>query len=283
MNGLIIFSLAILGLCLGSFVNALVWRIFKQNELLDSDPMAQNKKQREEMSVVTGRSMCTHCKHRLSALDLVPVFSWLWLKGRCRYCKEVIEDTPIPELAVPLVIIVSFLVWPFGFELIGVMLFAIWTIVCVCFTALAVYDAKWFLLPDVIVFSLQGLAVMFAAIRLFETSDLAGSAIQIVLALVVLPGFFWLIYKLSDGKWIGYGDIKLAIALAFLVGSMFGAVIVLFIASFAGILFAIPQIVHGSKGLETKIPFGPFLILGTIVAVLLADAVYKNILGIGIQ
>src|SRR3712207_2755294 len=90
------------GLCLGSFVNALVWRIHEQDILREKERLSSADKQRlEKLSISKGRSMCMHCGHELAAKDLVPVFSWLYLRGKCRYCKHVIPDSPVAELLVP--------------------------------------------------------------------------------------------------------------------------------------------------------------------------------------
>ncbi len=93
---LVILILGFLGLCFGSFVNAAVWRI-------------KNKR-----DMVKDRSECVHCHHKLSGLDLVPVVSWLSLKGQCRYCKKPIDDSPLVELGVAAYFVASYIFWPYG-------------------------------------------------------------------------------------------------------------------------------------------------------------------------
>jgi leader peptidase (prepilin peptidase)/N-methyltransferase len=91
-------------LCLGSFVNALIWRLHTQEGL-------KSKKERTKYSITKGRSMCMHCKHTLSTIDLIPVFSWIYLRGKCRYCGYTIPDNPISELLTPTLFVISYLYW----------------------------------------------------------------------------------------------------------------------------------------------------------------------------
>src|SRR6185369_3402365 len=104
--------LALLGLIFGSFVNALTWRLHEQEKLAGK----KGKKaadRRQALSISTGRYMCSNCGHELAAKDLVPVFSWLWLRGKCRYCGARIPDSPIVELATGLLFALSYAAWPF--------------------------------------------------------------------------------------------------------------------------------------------------------------------------
>src|SRR4051812_7602742 len=89
--------LVVLGLCFGSFVNALVWRIHEQAE--QGSKKKPNKSYIDKLSIRKGRSMCPHCRHELKALDLLPVVSWLALRGKCRYCgKPISVQYPLVEL-----------------------------------------------------------------------------------------------------------------------------------------------------------------------------------------
>src|SRR4029079_16791155 len=91
---MILFLLVVFGLVFGSFINALVWRLHAGRDW------------------VKERSECTHCHHPLAPKDLVPVISWLWLRGRCRYCHKPIDDSPLVELAVPFLFVLSYCFWP---------------------------------------------------------------------------------------------------------------------------------------------------------------------------
>jgi len=91
--------------------------------------------------------MCPHCKHPLAAKDLIPVLSWLQLRGKCRYCKVPIEDTPLPELGVAALFVASYIWWPMEFTTMGKVNFIAWLIVLVGFMALIIYDLRWLTLP----------------------------------------------------------------------------------------------------------------------------------------
>ena len=102
---MIIAVLAVLGLVFGSFVNAFAWRLHEQESLLEKKKKP-SAKQLAKLSIVKGRSMCPECKHELAAKDLIPVFSWITLKGKCRYCgKPISWQYPAVELATALLFV----------------------------------------------------------------------------------------------------------------------------------------------------------------------------------
>lgn len=278
MMDMVIALLGFLGLSLGSFVNALIWRIHEQSQYFKDDGTPkkltkQDKERLETLSIAKGRSMCTHCGHQLGTKDLVPVLSWVYLRGRCRYCRQPINDTPVAELLLPLLLVVSYVLWPFapeGWGALEISLFAVWVAIMTCFVALALYDAKWFLLPDRIVGPLTGFAAVFVGLQTAQT----GSTTYLVLALlgaVTLSGVFWLLSVASKGSWIGWGDVKLGVSLGLLAASPLMSLLVIFIASILGTLAALPQIVKGA-GMKSSLPFGPHLLLATFIVVFFGQA-----------
>ena len=275
---MVIAFLGFLGLSLGSFVNALIWRIHEQAEYTNDDGTRrkltrQDKERLEALSIAKGRSMCTHCGHQLSAKDLVPVLSWVYLRGRCRYCKQPINDTPLAELLLPAVLIASYLLWPFaptGWGGLEIAIFAVWAGIMTCFVALALYDAKWFLLPDRIVAPLTLLALTFVLLRVVQTGS-ADHLLFAVLGAMTLSGVFWVLSVVSKGAWIGWGDVKLGVSLGLLAASPLMSLLVIFIASILGTFAALPQIFKGA-GLRSSLPFGPHLLLATLVVVFCGNA-----------
>lgn len=243
---MIVLLLIVLGLVLGSFVNAFVWRL------------------REHKDWIRGRSECTHCHHELGPLDLVPVFSWLWLRGRCRYCRARIEDNPLVEVVLPLLFVVSYVFWPLELQGRGLFEFVFWLMFLVGFMILAVYDLRWFLLPNKVVFPLVGLAaVQVLAVALYG-ADLRYLLFALSGA-IVIAGIFYALFQLSSGTWIGGGDVKLGIVLGLLAGGFVESFLLLFVASIAGMLVAFPLLLKGKAHRKTHLPFGPFLIVGLIV------------------
>lgn len=270
---MIIVALLVLGLCFGSFVNALVWRMHEQ-----SKPKAKRKASDSKLSLAKGRSMCVHCGHELGASDLVPVLSWLSLRGKCRYCKKPISwQYPIVELITALLFIISYLYWPDfqdfqggTLEIAGVVGFVVWLICLVGFMALIVYDLRWMLLPNKIIFPLLGLAGAGAV----TNSALSGSIeplVSSVAGMAVGGGLFYILFQLSSGKWIGGGDVKLGFLLGLLLGAPSLSFLMLFIASLLGSLVSIPLLISKKVGPKTRIPFGPFLISSAIIVQLFGE------------
>jgi prepilin signal peptidase PulO-like enzyme (type II secretory pathway) len=243
---MILLLLGGLGLILGSFVNAFVWRLHEGRDW------------------VNDRSECVHCHHKLAAKDLVPVLSWLWLQGKCRYCHKPIEDSPLVELALPALFITSYMFWPTELVGKGLFEFVLWCIFLVGFMILTVYDLRWFLLPNKVVFPLIGLAAVYVIGGALYTGDVKEIAMALS-GMAVVAGIFYALFQLSRGTWIGGGDVKLGIVLGLLAGGLIEGFLLLFTASVVGMLAALPMIIKGQAHRKTQLPFGPFLIIAVIV------------------
>jgi len=289
---MIIVVLAVFGVIFGSFVNALVWRLHEREELRAQIIELRKKKagtqqvealsaKLQALSITTGRSMCPHCRHELAAKDLVPLLSWLSLRGECRYCHKPISwQYPLVEAFTGVLFAVSYISWPLVLHGAGLFQFMLWLIFLVGFVALTVYDLRWFTLPDKIVLPLSGLAaiqVVVVAVWLQSFSALW----QPVAGAAIIFGLFWSLYQVSGGKWIGGGDVKLAVALGLLAGTPLKAFLVIFFASLLGTLVSIPILAQGKQGLKVHIPFGPYLLAAAIIVVLYGSHImnwYQNLL-----
>ncbi|HEX9153580.1 MAG TPA: prepilin peptidase [Candidatus Saccharimonadales bacterium] len=243
---MVLLLLIVIGLVLGSFVNALVWRLH------------------ENKNWVSDRSECTHCHHKLGPLDLIPVVSWVALHGNCRYCHQKIEDSPFTELMLPALFVISYLCWPVDLAGKGLIEFVFWLVFLVGFAALIVYDLRWFLLPNKIVFPLVALAVIQVVVVTVYRHDVL-LLLQAVGGATAVGGIFYVLFQVSDGAWIGGGDVKLGIVLGLLAGGVIEGFLVLFAASLAGLMAALPSLLQGKAKRKTQIPFGPFLILGLVI------------------
>lgn len=253
---IILLGLFLLGLCLGSFANALIWRLHIQSK-------AKSKK----YSISKGRSMCPSCKHDLSAKDLVPVLSWLSLRGKCRYChKPISGQYPLVELTTGVLFVSSYIFWPTELDTASQTLnFTVWLVSLVGLVALFVFDLRYTLLPNRIVFPLILLSigtVLISSIIENSSQPIIGAC----LGALVGGGVFHILFELSGGKWIGGGDVKLGYLLGLLLGSAGLSFLMLFTASLLGTIFVLPQIIKGNYHPKTKIPFGPFLIIASILA-----------------
>ena len=253
---MIIAYLVVLGLCFGSFVNAFVWRI------------------RKHKNWINDRSVCPKCKQVLSAADLVPVLSWLALKGKCRYChKKISWQYPLVELTTAALFVVSYLFWPDVLNTRGWFHLVVWLVILVGLMALVVYDFRWMLLPNKIVYPLT---IIAAAAVIVDFAILGGGAAalrQAMLGLATTALPFYIMFQVSAGKWIGGGDVKLGMLIGLLVGSAWGGLLVIFLASFIGLVWVAPDLIRRRVRPNSRIPFGPFLILGLIIVRLFGSTI----------
>lgn len=258
---MILFMFAVLGLALGSFTNALVWRIYKQSK-------NKKSKQRDEYSIMKGRSMCTSCGHQLSAADLVPVLSWTALKGKCRYCKKPISwQYPAVELLTAALFVVSYLFWPFNLNSAqDYVLLALWLVTVVAEVAMTLYDLKWMILPNRLVYPTGGLAVAFTITRFLITGDIQ-VLLNALIGSVVFGGFFYGMYQISRGKWIGGGDVRLGFVLGILLGWQ-KSLLCLSFAAYLGTLLILVLVVLKKYHRKLKVPFGPFLLVAAFIVML---------------
>ena len=266
-----------LGLAFGSFINALVWRVFEQSR-------TKGKKTGPEISVLSGRSMCPHCRRQLGAGDLIPLLSWLWLRGRCRYCKKPIGwQYPLVELLTGAVFAVSYYFWPGGVRSAADWAeLAVWLAVAVGLIALAVYDARWQLLPNRILYPTALVAVAGRAAYIAFVQEGKGEALLgWGLSVAVAAGLFFVLYELSRGAWIGFGDVRLGLITGSVLAGPLESLAMIFVAAVLGLMAAVPGILSGNTRLKSKIPFGPFLIAATFVMLLFGRDVvelYKEFL-----
>jgi prepilin signal peptidase PulO-like enzyme (type II secretory pathway) len=247
------------GLCLGSFTGAMVWRL------------------RHKKDWVRARSQCEHCRHTLGVLDLVPLVSWLALRGRCRYCKKPIGlETLAVELAGGLTFALSYIYWPQTLHGGQLVLFITWLVCSVGLLALLVYDLRWMLLPSKILYPTAALAAAGRLIYLigFEQYKLH-SLFWWILSVLAASGIFWLLFVVSRGGWIGYGDVRLGLITGTLLANPAHSLLMIMAASVLGTVVVLPALLAGRKALTAKLPFGPFLIVAA-GAVLLFGAPIIN-------
>jgi leader peptidase (prepilin peptidase) / N-methyltransferase len=265
---MLILFFALLGLLIGSLVNAVVWRLHEQSSARKSKSGKSDK-----LSIVSGRSMCPKCRHQLAAIDLIPVLSWLSLRGRCRYCRTPISvQYPMVELAMAvLYALLGFSLTQVPLSLVAWFEIAFWLYFLAVLAILAVYDWKWYILPDAVLLP----AIVVGMIRLGALVALGYPlefAVWALLAALVAGGSFYALVAVSRGKWMGGGDIKLV----FLMGLILGGaklVVALMIAFNAGAIVGLLLIALKRKNRNDHIPFGPFLVGGTIIALLYGQVI----------
>lgn len=255
----------ILGLMVGSFLNVVIHRLPKMMELewQNNCHELQGKESPEttKYTLASPRSACPNCGHKISALENIPIVSYLALRGKCSGCKAPISMRyPMIEALTGLAI--GLVSWKFGYT--STTFFA-WIFVF-ALIALTFIDFDTQLLPDDITLPLLWLGLIFNLNTGF--TDIKSAVIGALAGYLILWSIYWL-FKLITGKeGMGYGDFKLLAAIGAWFGwQMLPAVILL--SSVLGAVIGISLIVFAKRGREVPMPFGPFLAIAGIAALFL--------------
>ena len=163
----------------------------------------------------------------------------------------------------------------------------LWLVAVVFLAALFLYDLKWALLPNVLVFPLIGIGVFWAAVyySFLAPGPIAYIATGIIGGLASVAGLYGALYYISKGEWVGFGDVKLGIFMGLVLGWQQGLLAVV-LANGIAFLVIIPGLISGKLTRKTRIPFGPFLIIATVVALLFGNqliyAYFSTVMGAGV-
>jgi prepilin signal peptidase PulO-like enzyme (type II secretory pathway) len=281
---LVLGVLALFGLGMGSFAGATVWRL-RARQLVEDKAAGEKVSSKElknlepltKASFSQDRSQCLHCHHQLAWYDLIPLLSWISTGGRCRYCKAQIGwFEPVIELGVAVFFVTSYLLWPLSLDsTIAVAQFILWLAGGVGLTILFAYDLRWFLLPNVIMFPIMALAAMYALLGVMGRQDIGEAILSLVFAIIILSGLYLTLWVASKGKWIGFGDIKLGLVLALFLADWRLAFVALFAANLIGCLIVLPGLLTGKLSRGARVPFGPLLIGGGVLAMLLGQQIIE--------
>jgi len=246
---------AVIGLCVGSFLNVVIHRLPKMMERGWADQCAElagrEPEAKPRYDLMVPRSACPSCGHAITALENVPVVSWLALRGRCRACKAPISPRyPVVELVAGALAVAA--IWQFGAGWKGLAACAfLWTLL-----ALAFIDADTQLLPDDLTLPLLWGGLLANLFGLFV--PLASAVVGAIAGYLVLWVVYWL-FKLIRGKeGMGYGDFKLLAALgAWLGWSMLPQIVL--VSSVLGAAGGILTIVLKGRDKTVPMPYGPWL------------------------
>ena len=246
---------AVIGLCVGSFLNVVIHRLPKMMERGWADQCAElagrEPEAKPRYDLMVPRSACPSCGHAITALENVPVVSWLVLRGRCRACKAPISPRyPVVELVAGALAVAA--IWQFGAGWKGLAACAfLWTLL-----ALAFIDADTQLLPDDLTLPLLWGGLLANLFGLFV--PLASAVVGAIAGYLVLWVVYWL-FKLIRGKeGMGYGDFKLLAALGAWLGWPMLPQIVL-VSSVLGAAGGILTIVLKGRDKTVPMPYGPWL------------------------
>lgn len=269
---------ALLGLAVGSFLNVVIHRLPRMLEgqwraeyaEMQGEPPADAPR----YNLFTPRSACPKCEHRLSALENVPILSYLWLRGRCAACgTDISVRYPLVEASSGA--LSAYIAWHFGFgwSALAFMVFA-W-----CMIALAFIDLDTLYLPDSVTLLLLWLGLIAHALQLLPQLGvtLTDAVIGAAAGYLCLWSVFW-VFKLVTGKeGMGYGDFKLLAAIGAWLGWK-ALPLVILLSSVVGAAVGIVLIVLRRQGREVPIPFGPYLVVAGLIALFWGDTITRKYL-----
>ena len=249
MSYIIVF---ILGSIWGSFSNVCIHRL------------PNNK------GVAKGRSYCPSCKKQIRWYDNIPIFSYVFLKAKCRDCSAKIN---VKYLLVELICALSF-VWffyLFGLSLTTLLFF----ILSIFFIIIFFIDLKHFIIPNELTFPLMAIGLLKSFdpnLNQYLFPNFLNSLIGGVAGYIIIWMIIFIYKRLRNKEGMGLGDAKLLSAIGFWFGWI-SIPFILFFSSFIALVLAIPSLINKSKNLSSQIPFGPYLILGCVLYLLLLDKI----------
>lgn len=248
----------ILGLAVGSFVNVVVMRTLAGEDF------------------IRGRSRCDYCRRPLSWYEMIPLLSFLVLRGRCRSCGHEIDIMhPLIELIVGILFVWWWLIGFAFFQLtanlsLQIVQPAFWLLAALLLLIISLVDTISYYIPN---WAIQGLWWLVISYRLFLTwqgwyqpTDFAWSMLGAGLLLL----FFLALWLVTKGKGFGFGDVKLIFPLALVMGwpnMIIGVWLAFVVGAFVGILL----LLRGKKTMKQPLPFGPFLVIGAFLSLLYGD------------
>ena len=262
----VLFPLFILGLSVGSFLNVLIDRLPREEQ------------------VFKGRSYCESCRKTIKWYDLIPILSFIILKAKCRYCRLPLSYYyPLVELttgalfvAISIFVNNNFQFSIFNFQsnpnfqldkvsALGYYLFIASSLVVIFFV-----DLKYGIIPDVIIYSAIAVSFLYIILNTYYLIPLVAAAVGSFL-------FFLIIFLATRGRGMGFGDVKFA----FLMGLLLGfpkTIPGLYVAFLTGAVVSIILILIGKKKFRgSTVPFGPFLVIGTLISLFWGDIILQTV------
>ncbi|OGD62562.1 hypothetical protein A2160_05975 [Candidatus Beckwithbacteria bacterium RBG_13_42_9] len=259
---MVYFFLFLLGIVVGSFLSVVVYR--EVNEVKNANFLP---------GWVWGRSICDHCRRKLLWYDNIPLFSYLLLKGKCRWCHQPISfQYPLIELLTGLEFV--WLYWILSrFAFFGqiegfysLALAGYWFFIFSVSVVLALVDWKTQILPDTVLLP----AIVLAILRLFITHQW-----QFLFSAFIAGLFFLSLFLVTRGKGIGFGDVKLGFFMGLVLGWWQRVIVAIFLAFLTGAIVGVIVVILKKKTLKSAIAFGPFLLWGMWLAKLWGDQIWN--------
>lgn len=243
--------LFIYGTAIGSFLNVLIDRLPNEESIM-------------------GRSHCDYCKKKLNGLDLFPIFSFLFLGGKCRYChKKLSYFYPFVELLTGVAFVLTWMYFPVPGSVtldVLVLLVKLSAIGIVSTLIVIIFaDLKYQIIPD----SMQvSLLILSLVLHLAQGESLSAFINYLLSGLAIMSPVLFL-FLITRGRGMGFGDVKLASIFGFLLG-LTGGLMVLYISFLAGGVIGAVLLFTRRKGMKSTIAFGPYLVLGIVIVLFFA-------------
>jgi leader peptidase (prepilin peptidase)/N-methyltransferase len=249
----------LLGIVIGSFLNVVIFRLNTNKSF-------------------GGRSICLSCRNQICWHDIIPVFSFCFLGGRCRHCKTRLSwQYPIVEFITGIVFLLLFWKFYYLFEIVPMTFAFTYGYFAAIFAILIIitfYDIRHKIIPD----SLSLIFGLLSFFSVFLFSDFilnlhVPSLNEFSGILLSLPfAFLWFV---SSGRWMGFGDAKLAIGIGLLLGFSKGLTAIMFAFWIGAIVGILLILLSKIKGMKSEMPFAPFLILGTLIVFILEITLFN--------
>ncbi len=264
----------ILGLLVGSFLNVVIHRLPRMMErdwqCQCAELRGEEAPQGEAISLVTPRSRCPACGHAISALENIPIVSWLFLRGKCSACHTAISVRyPLIEAVTGLLTAFAAVHFGFGWSALGAIVL-IWSLIALTFID---FDTTY--LPDAITLPLLWCGLLFNLGNTY--ADLPSAVIGAMAGYLALWSVYWGFKLLTGKEGMGYGDFKLLAALGAWLGWQMLPLIVL-LSSMVGAVVGILLIVLAKRGREVPIPFGPYLATAGLIAIFWGEQLTQHYL-----
>jgi leader peptidase (prepilin peptidase)/N-methyltransferase len=270
-----IFVCAIIGLAAGGFLNVVIYRLPK---MLEAEWDQQRGRLEIEavaalppFNLVGPRSCCPHCGHMLAAWENIPIASYIMLRGKCSHCGLAISPR-YPSVELLAGMLSGLIAWRFGYGIAGFggLVFA-WAMI-----ALAFIDLDVQLLPDRITLPLLWIGLLVNLNDVF--TGIHSAVIGAVAGYLLLWVIYWTYKLISSKEGLGRGDFKLLAV----IGAWFGwemLPLVILLSSLTGAMAGIVLVLLGKQERDTPIPFGPYLVGGSFVALFWGEQINRTYLG----
>lgn len=247
----------IIGTCFGSFITVLMHRIYNR-----------------QTGILLGRSKCTHCNRVLRANNLIPIISYIIQGGRCSFCNKSISlFYPLVELVTG----ITFLLIYLKFQGMPTALPILHSIIFTALIFTFFYDLKHYIISDRVL-----LPTIILTLLLPFFGDIEFTFTQRIIGLLIPTCFFLTQILLSNGKWLGGGDLRIGALMGALLGIK-GVIVALVFSYFIGSIVSILLIITKQLSRKSMIPFGPFLVTGTYIAFFWGNSIvnwYINFIGV---